>query len=1499
MRRFVLICLPALAVWVLLSTMVGAQNIIGGADSYPLTVEANRDELIRLQEAKQAIDAKQYLNAVRSLQSLIDKPEDSFLQRDFKPENATAGGLRKEAVRLLQSLPADGIAAYESSYGIEASQLLTTAVERDDAAMKAEVVRRFPSTAAGYQAALQLAAQAADANHPLEAAMLVEPLRYHPKRQPQVALLRAVYWGRAGRLERGVAALRELKRTVPAGKMQIAGDEVKLPTSDEEATPWLKHYLAKTAAQTPAVDTWSLPGGNAARNASVQAASPVGGSLWRVSTLEHLNLEGRPEEDRRHRAAFREVLERIRQSLIEENRPLMTAAQPLVVGDKVIYRTIGDVTAVSLKTGDLLWRSSLLDESLMRLINPLSMDARLRGARGAAIEAHLEQRVDRDLTAGSISSDGETVYALEELERQASFTANTLGIVSEARAVNKLVAYDLAGGRMLWEVGGPRGSLPDELSSQFFLGPPLPLDGRLYVMSEVQGALRLSVLKQDPDRRAVQVEWSQTLISVNHPLIFHTPRRLSGLSPSIADGVLVCPTSSGAVVAIDLARRSLLWGFQYDSSVPPVPQNGLPFQGRTLQDFHAEEADKSSRWMDNTVVIAEGKVLVTPRDSTRMFCLDLVDGHELWNLDRDDWMYVACAVDGRAILVGRHGVGAVNLADGTAVESFAEAEVEPTGRGVRVGTSYFLPTSNGEIAAIDLRTGQVVAQSKLAQGIVPGNLAAGGGAIVSLSATDVIGFAPLSQIQQQIAEDLKTDPQNPRALALRGEMRLHRGDEAAGLADLRESLKRQPDPHVKSVLAAALLSNVRAKPATIRDVAGELEKLTEDPQQKNEYLRLYSQAMEEAGDRRGAFAQMIRLAQTSQFLDDMQVVEAGYSVRTGRSIRARLMNMYAIASPTERAEMDRSLEQHIRSFDGIDRARHLERCLRFFSGLPQAESLLLDLTIQLEDGKRRDELLKSFMRSGERAVAGRATAVQCAAYIATEQYNEAVPLIRRLSTDFAIQECLKGKTGRSLAEQWSTQDLLRDLLTTHTVWPNGRMNDPVRVETPMGVDAVVPTPCDVVSRSGPTLAGWSFETELRGSNLIARDASGAVRWELQLPVDVTADQDGRDQVPNQIWIYDDWLVLCRTTQFVVIDSSLASPRLAWQQSLRSSIDQQQQLANPVPRNRFGIVARQQQSGMGRLIGITRETVIYAMGSRLRACDLETGRLAWSRQDLSSGEIHGTADDAAVMIAGHNNLTLVRTLDGSRLSKRQVKAEEARWARGSQVCFSRMNGARTLLEMRNMITDTVVWSREASNQSMMSVVEDEDLALLEPNGQLTVLRLVDGHERYRAELPLKFEARDRSYFTVQRCADRDLILGGASYVRRPGLAIAPFVMPSSRPVVAFDGYVCSVAPTDGTLQWATPVERAALDKLQPASLPVLLLATRHLDTRMNGNPFSQRFRLNACILDKRTGRRIYEVEEATSPIPPRLDADLDAKTIYANFHEWQLKLTFPEMPEVAR
>ena len=39
-----------------------------------------------------------------------------------------------------------------------------------------------------------------------------------------------------------------------------------------------------------------------------------------------------------------------------------------------------------------------------------------------------------------------------------------------------------------------------------------------------------------------------------------------GLSPSYNNGVLICPTGAGAIIAIDQARRMLSWGHRYQSS---------------------------------------------------------------------------------------------------------------------------------------------------------------------------------------------------------------------------------------------------------------------------------------------------------------------------------------------------------------------------------------------------------------------------------------------------------------------------------------------------------------------------------------------------------------------------------------------------------------------------------------------------------------------------------------------------------------------------------------------------------------------------------------------------------------------------------------------------------------------------------------------------------------------------------------------------------------------
>ncbi len=1451
-----------------------------------LLVEPERDVANALANAQQSIKRKQYHDAVQLLQRVLDKPEDSFLEHDFLDDRGNRGGTRKEAMRLLMSLSAEGQAAYELEYGADARQLLTRSMEVDDLGGIADVARRYMVTSAGYDATMWLAARAADGNRPLEAALLLETLRTHPRRSPQLSLQRAVYWSRAGRIGRGMAALRELRRVESTGNLRIAGREVPLPTNDEDAVKWLRS-LASRAPLLSQVPTWSMFGGGPARNASAAAASPAGGNIWRVSTLEHLTLDGRPDEDRRHRGRFQEALDRGLQSLLEEDRPVLPAAQPLVIGDTVVYRTIADVTAVSLLTGDLLWRSSMVDQSLARLMNSRAAETRMRFGRiPSTLDGHLERRAYRDVAAGTLSSDGRTVFALEDLDANTNISMNVFG-VSESRPANKLVAYDLAGGRLLWEAGGPLGSKPLELSARYFLGPPLPLNDRLYAIAEAQGALQLLVLQQDADRLSVQMDWSQTLIATDPPLPGHPLRRLSGLSPSFADGVLVCPTSSGAVVAVDEARRTLLWGFQYTSAVRPESQNsGFAMRDRSIeQDIRLQEADKAGRWMDSTPLIADGKVLITPRDSDLLFCLDLVDGHEVWQLQRDEWMYVACEFEGRVVLVGRHGVAAVQLSDGTPLDSFAVTEVEPTGRGVRIGSTYCLPTATGEIATIDLRSGNILARSKLSGSLVPGNLAAGSGAIVSQSAGELIGFASLTSIQQRIAT-LTTDPLDAQALALRGELRLHRGEEAAGLSDLRESLKHKPDPHAKSVLATALLAAARAEPERIRERVAELEAITDDPQQKNEFLRLYSQALQSAGDRRGAFVQLIRLAETANFLDSLKPVEVGYSVRSDRSTRARLIEMYAAASPDERVELDRALEQHVRqAATSLVRGESLDRILRFFGGLPKAEAILLTAVMEIGglDQPRRLELLKPFLRSGDADVAAKATAWRCGELIKSEQWAAAAPLVQQLRLSYADRECLDGKTGQSLADQWSALDGLRPLLATVAVWPEGSIE--VR-RVPRDAALRSNLPAEIVARRGTLLAGWSFENDSTGTLLLARDASGVVRWKVVLPNEGDYnDVELRNlRIPCQIHIRDNWLTVWRMTYFAVIDvSATPSPRVVWQQMLKPANVSTSDMLNPMRRN--GRFTPRSTTFVGQVVGITRETVVYTMGTKLLAGELETGRLVWSRQqNLVSGQVEGSADDRAVSIQANGSVTLLRTLDGSRIAKRPVQIGSMIWSRGAQQLVFRSVKEGAVFELRDAERDTIIWSHECPGDTKATVVEDEDVAFLQPDGQLLMVRLADKHEHFRTELSLKLGARDKSWFTVQRCPDRDLILGGD----RLGLQLDPSGAP---PLIAFEGQICAVSHGDGRLLWATTVEKTTFDKTQSPGLPVLLLSSRTSEGRTSGNPFVHRFRMTAEIIDKRTGRKLYTTDESTYEPPARLEPDPEQGRVIANFHDWQLDLTF--------
>ena len=132
---------------------------------------------------------------------------------------------------------------------------------------------------------------------------------------------------------------------------------------------------------------------------------------------------------------------------------------------------------------------------------------------------------------------------------------------------------------------------------------------------------------------------------------------------------------------------------------------------------------------------------MTPIDSGELHCLNVIDGKPLWRKPRQEDLYLACVYQGKVILVGRHGLRALRLADGeTAWQLKYEGTAMPSGTGFASGAEYYVPLNTAEVAVVDLGLGRVSHSYRSRRGVVPGNLVCANGRVISQRAGAVEEF---------------------------------------------------------------------------------------------------------------------------------------------------------------------------------------------------------------------------------------------------------------------------------------------------------------------------------------------------------------------------------------------------------------------------------------------------------------------------------------------------------------------------------------------------------------------------------------------------------------------------------------------------------------------------------------------------------------------------------------------------------------------------------------
>ncbi|HHK41689.1 MAG TPA: tetratricopeptide repeat protein, partial [Planctomycetaceae bacterium] len=536
--------------------------------------------------------------------------------------------------------------------------------------------------------------------------------------------------------------------------------------------------------------------------------------------------------------------------------------------------------------------------------------------------------------------------------------------------------------------------------------------------------------------------WFQQVAHVAEQTIDLDPnRRLAGATPSFDDGILVCPTSAGACVAVDLATRSLLWGYQYPAFRAPWNRyRPTPFP------------PMGERWADGTVTLAQGTVLLTPVESNQLHCLDLLTGKPRWEpIDRDGMLFIGGVHQGVVFLVGTDRCRGISLETG---EPAWEADLElgaarPSGRGFLTGRYYYLPTTSSELLQIDVLEGKVVQSVKT--DLVLGNLISYRDQIISLNVDWLACYYQADPLRRLVESRLKQNPDDVWALLRHAELLIHdqRRDEA--LETLQRAYRLRPDDEVvRQLLVASLMQALEEDFGRYRKVARELEDLIDQPRQRLAYLRLLVDGSLEEGDWATAWKSLESLLASveshrgSALLGELTVllrVDPRYKVRFDRWLAGRISEVYSQGDAATRRAIDEKVASTLKNARDLPSLRRLLQVYGAVPGIDEARLEMARKLAQREDGRTEAELIISDLvdvhASASPLLRAEALALQAELMEKSGRPREALAAVRRLQTEFGDVRLPRGAG----AAEWA-RDTAARLLKHPGVeanWPEGKV----------------------------------------------------------------------------------------------------------------------------------------------------------------------------------------------------------------------------------------------------------------------------------------------------------------------------------------------------------------------------------------------------------------------------------------------------------------------------
>jgi tetratricopeptide (TPR) repeat protein len=739
---------------------------------------------------------------------------------------------------------------------------------------------------------------------------------------------------------------------------------------------------------------------------------------------------------------------------------------------------------------------------------------------------------------------------------------------------------------------------------------------------------------------------------------------------------------------------------------------------------------------------------------------------------------------------------------------------------------------------------------------------------VCQTATRISVFPALDELLEACERSLAAHPDDAAALAIRGEIRLHLGEESVALDDLRKALSIENNPHARELLVAALIEGLRTDFAAYRGRVGEIEGFVTDPQQQRRFRRLYAQGLQDAGEYEAAFRQFLQFAASIPQSPDLERISPDWSVREDRWSRGRLTALWESSDDPQRNILRLVLDDAIAEVLSGDDPAQIAALLEVVPDSTVADRLRFEWAERVSPPDQLPLLESRLLKLIDSASADqRAYAVARLAdmWLARGQAVVLLPeLLTQLEGPLSNVVCLDGQTGAELIEGWRTDETRAAHIDPAPIWPIGpvAINDEARVGTAGQLFAV-----PILGRPSELLRGWTFFTDAQGTNVVAFDEQGRRMW--HIPSGSLNRRGRNSEFVRYVMTHGRLVLIAVEDQFTILDalSGGQTVEILANERLTPDADQSPFIVNLQRgngavrlRNRVWMDPQNGTTAIGNVGPLNGDTFVFQSGHSLRAIDPFVGTPLWTREvhDLNpGGDILSDDEYVVVWPATGPEFSLFRSADGDFLGRHAIPASvvkpqpDGHWGR-MLVCFERSpSGNNASLGLYDPAREQYVWRREFAGLADWNIVDGCDFSVLLQDGTLLVLSGVTGDDLLMHSLstdPLP----ERATVTVGR--DRYFVM---TYATPQGSTrVVEASQPQFPPV---HGVVVALDRRGGDVLWSQPVTHQQFQADTPGEWPVLAFAAQVIDPNPgpNGRAGGRFWALR--LLDKQTGNILYETE----------------------------------------